>query len=143
MYQQQQVQQPSYQNQMMPSVQQLNGKFVNSFNEVTANDVNMNGQPSLFVKSDLSEIEARAWTPNGMINRVVFKPVENANPSNNTNDATQTDYKAFGDVLGALQNEVKSLSDKIDKFIGGNVYESVSDDPSNEKSTTVSSKPRK
>lgn len=59
-----------YQMQQQPiqtSQMGINGKYVNDFSEVTANDVPMNGLPAVFVKNDRSEIQLREWNPNGQI----------------------------------------------------------------------------
>lgn len=53
--------QNSYQQQMLG----IAGRYVNDFNEITANDVPMNGSPAIFAKNDRSEIQMREWSPNG------------------------------------------------------------------------------
>ena len=53
---------------------QINGRTVNDFNEITANDVPMNGGFAYFPKNDMSEIQLRRWTPQGTIETISFKP---------------------------------------------------------------------
>lgn len=61
----------------------LNGKMVDAVEQITANDVPMDGSVAIFPKKDMSEIYLKSWTPNGTIATVVFKPVleEQANNS--------------------------------------------------------------
>ena len=53
---------------------QVQGKMVSNFNEITANDVPMNGNYATFVKSDMSEIQLRRWNANGTIDTASYKP---------------------------------------------------------------------
>lgn len=71
---QQTLQQP--QMQMQPQQMQLglNGKMVDVVDQITANDVPMDGSVAIFPKKDMSEIYLKSWTPNGTIATVVFKP---------------------------------------------------------------------
>ena len=69
----QQYQQTLQQPQMQMPVG-LNGKIVDSVEQITANDVPMDGSVAIFPKKDMSEIYLKSWTPNGTIATVVFKP---------------------------------------------------------------------
>lgn len=75
----QQYQQALQQSQMQRQTQQmplgLNGKMVDVVDQITANDVPMDGSVAIFPKKDMSEIYLKSWTPNGTIATVVFKPV--------------------------------------------------------------------
>lgn len=75
----QQYQQTLRQPQMQMQTQQmplgLNGKMVDVVDQITANDVPMDGSVAIFPKKDMSEIYLKSWTPNGTIATVVFKPV--------------------------------------------------------------------
>ena len=66
------VQQPQ---SMVPQQLPMVGRYVNDFSEVTANDVPMDGRSAVFVKADMSEIQTRAWSADGKIVPVVFRPV--------------------------------------------------------------------
>lgn len=67
----QQIQQP----QMTPIG--INGKIVPSVENITANDVPMDGSVAFFPKQDMSEIYAKSWNSDGTIRTIVFKPVLN------------------------------------------------------------------
>ena len=106
--------------QIMPQYQQmqlsLQGKIVNNFDEVTANDVPMNGSVAYFPKSDLSEIECRQWNANGTISRTVYKPILD-DSNNNTNNVSSDDFSLKFDTLNerldAIQSEISSIKDSI------------------------------
>ena len=72
---QQALQQPQMQRQTQQMPLGLNGKMVDVVDQITANDVPMDGSVAIFPKKDMSEIYLKSWTPNGTIATVVFKPV--------------------------------------------------------------------
>lgn len=119
MYGQMPVQQP--QQTYVPQAPQMVGRFVNDFNEVTANDVPMDGKWALFPKSDLSEIQARAWSPEGKIIPIVFKPVieEKLNIDAQAKDkievglsdeATKAFMERFDEISERLEKVEKSIN---------------------------------
>lgn len=119
MQMEQQYPQFSQQNQFMQqSVQQqpqgIVGKIVNDFSELTANDVPMNGSAAFFPKSDGSEIQARAWTANGTIQTVVYKPVLDQNQPEGTN-IPQMDFNALNEDVRALREDIKGVREMIEK----------------------------
>lgn len=98
-------QQPPYQpvaNNGIP------GKIVTDFNNVSANDVPMDGSASVFLKSDLSEIQIRKWGADGRIYSTAYKPyTEEKNPIPN--------YQ--GNNLDGLNERLQIIEEKIDKLI--------------------------
>ena len=74
---QQTLQQPQMAGTQMSLPNQpigLKGKMVDTVEQITANDVPMDGSVAIFPKKDMSEIYLKSWTPNGTIATVVFKP---------------------------------------------------------------------
>lgn len=119
MQMEQQFPQFSQQNQFMqqPAQQQpqcIVGKIVNDFSELTANDVPMNGSAAFFPKADGSEIQARAWTANGTIQTVVYRPVQAENQSEVTN-IQQMDFNALNEDVRALREDIKGVREMIEK----------------------------
>ena len=106
--------------QIIPQYQQmqlsLQGKVVNNFDEVTANDVPMNGSVAYFPKSDLSEIECRQWNANGTISRTVYKPIlddSNNNLNNVSSDDFSLKFDTINERLDAIQSEISSIKDSM------------------------------
>ena len=118
------------QNQPMPVQQpvqmqyiqqpQMVGRYVNDFSEVTANDVPMDGRSAVFVKADMSEIQTRAWSADGKIVPVTYKPVlveqkENKEKQENlkfelSDESTKAVMERFDDISDRLEKMEKSLS---------------------------------
>lgn len=119
MQMEQQYPQFSQQNQFMQQPNQpqgIVGKIVNDFSELTANDVPMNGSAAFFPKADGSEIQARAWTANGTIQTIVYKPVQTENQSEATN-IPQMDFNALNEDVRALREDIKGVREMIEKSI--------------------------
>ena len=114
---QQQIQMPTPQ---MP-IQQMQGmvaRFVDGFENITANDVPMN-VGAIFVKNDGSEIQVRQWNANGTIAKTSYLPQIddlNAQTIKNPQEELSSQFDAFKDVLRGIENDVKALSEKIDKI---------------------------
>ena len=99
---------------------QMIGRYVNDFAEVTANDVPMDGRSAVFVKSDLSEIQTRAWSADGKIIPITFRPVpveqkENQEKQENlkidlSDESTKAFMRRFDDISDRLEKMEKSLS---------------------------------
>lgn len=103
-----------FQNYMMQAPQNapyqpagISGKYVNDFNEITANDVPMNGSPSVFLKNDRSEIQIREWNPNGQIVPRLYRAVE---------IVEQAPQDPKDDYSNLIIERLTALEDKIDKL---------------------------
>ena len=111
-----------FQQTIQPPVQTQPGIFariVNDFNTLTANDVPMSGG-AFFVKSDGTEIEQREWASNGQIVTKRFKAILDdlsANPSILSNDAEKGQNTPLEAFLGALEEKVTMLNDKMDEIL--------------------------
>ena len=92
------------------------GKMIESIEIVKATDIPMDGNMYYFPKADGTEIYAKAWGNDGRTRILTFKPVLEDNPNNTPSDDIKIQFGAFGDVLGAIQSELKTLSDKVDKI---------------------------
>lgn len=92
------------------------GKMIESIEIVKATDIPMDGNMYYFPKADGTEIYGKAWLPNGQTRILTFKPVLEDNPNNTPSDDIKIQFGAFSEVLGAIQNELKTLSDKVDKI---------------------------
>lgn len=117
-YQQMQMMQ---QSQTMPVAQQpaptskpatLNGRFINDPSEIMPSEIPMDGTPSIFVAKDSSYIYMKAWSADGTIKTVVFRPVETAPVS--------SDSQSNGneDVMTAIM----ARFDKLEKMVSRNNY---------------------
>lgn len=124
---QMQAQQQNYMGQNMnygqPQVQFLgiNGKFIQAPENITANDVPMDGSVAVFPKQDMSEIICKAWNANGTINTTVYRPVEPVlDTQANISTPTQEDtlYEALNNALEGISAKVDTLTNRFDEYIG-------------------------
>lgn len=118
---QQGLQQPQ-QMQIQPQPQNqfaTLGKFVESIDMVKATDIPMDGNMYYFPKADGTEIYGKRWTSSGTTETISYKPYfenKEQHPSVTMSDELKLQMGAFGEVLGVIQNELKILSDKVDKI---------------------------
>ncbi len=112
---QQQLQVP-FPAQMQP--QGVVARLVDGFENITANDVPMNGG-AIFAKHDGSELQVRQWNANGTITTTRYLPqidgLESQTIKLPSNDF-QSHFDAFNDVLNGIQEDIKVINEKIDKF---------------------------
>ena len=104
------------QNQPVQQLQGLNGRIVEDFSMITANDVPMDAMGALFIKSDGTEIQRRVWTSNGTIATSRFKPVL----EEQTNNLPQAEEKAVFDLSEAstevFMKRFDDITDRLDKM---------------------------
>lgn len=116
-----------YQQALQPTqaIPTLNGRIVDSFDSINANDVPMQGQ-AVFVKSDGSEVQIRAWGKMGNIEMTSYKPIldaKNENAENLPSESGKSKIGAFNAVTDTfntafteLKEQITELSAKFDKL---------------------------
>ena len=92
------------------------GKIVESVDIVKVTDIPMDGNMYYFPKADGTEIYGKQFGMDGKTRILTFKPLLEDNPSNSPSDDIKTQFGAFGEVLGAIQNDIRMLFDKVDKI---------------------------
>lgn len=114
---QQALQQPVVPTQMSGANQfQPLGKIVESMDIVKVTDIPMDGNTYYFPKADGSEIYSKQFMPNGQTRILAFKPLLESEPNNSTPEEEKLKFDTFACVLEGIQNDVRTLSDKIDKI---------------------------
>ena len=93
------------QNQPMTNqVRGINGRVIGNVNEVTPNEVPMDGNVSLFPMSDYSCIYAKMWNTDGTIQTIKFIPVvENAKEAQQTQQLTDAHYNNILERLDKIE----------------------------------------
>lgn len=127
MYQNQQFQQNPYMDQLnqmrvqqlpiqqQPAVYQgMNGRIVEDFSVITANDVPMDGNGAIFIKKDGSEIQHRNWTAQGTIATNVFKPVPAEQPKDLSTGAEKIEIRLPDDVVAMLKKNFEDINKRFD-----------------------------
>lgn len=114
---QQVIQQPMSPTQMSGTSQFAPlGKIVESVDMVKTTDIPMDGNMYYFPKADGTEIYGKAWMANGQTRILTFKPVLDADTSNVSKDDENLKFEALGQVLEGIQNDIKTITDKLDKM---------------------------
>jgi hypothetical protein len=104
-------------NNTMPVYQQANlrstdlhglpGKIINSYNEITPNDVPMNGSVGVFLQSDYSCIYAKAWTSDGTITTVKYVPEKSPQQESKPEPSNDDIMKQLDDIKKMLKSRNK------------------------------------
>ena len=116
------------QNQQFPINQPvvqnpLNGRMVNSIEEITANDVPMNVPYSIFPKNDLSQIYIKSWNANGTIQTIAYASIQ---PENTEQNMPQTDFNALNEDVRALRQEISDRFDRLESSMTNSKTKSTS-----------------
>ena len=124
MQQYQQNLQPVQQQSVPVQPQQamgINGRTVQSMEQITANEVPMDGSLAFFPRQDMAEIYAKQWNADGTIKTVIYRPVmDNAVNSQGNNQNQQITIpddvtQAFMDRFDELSNKMEQLEQAMTK----------------------------
>lgn len=129
-YQQSLQQQPMQMNQqpMPQQIAGINGRIVQTVENINANEVPMDGSMAFFPKQDMSEIYVKGWNADGTIRTIVYKPYTEPGRSNAGNPTadienakfTLSDESAqlFLNKFEELSEKIGQLEDRFDKSLG-------------------------
>lgn len=92
------------------------GKVVDSIDIVKATDIPMDGNAYYFPKADGTEVYCKQWLQNGTTRILTFKPVFESEPNNLSSEEEKLKYDAFNAILEGIQEDVKTLNEKVDKL---------------------------
>lgn len=116
---QQAIQQPVQNNtNLSPGLNMLAslGKVVESMDIVKVTDIPMDGNVYYFPKADGTEIYSKQFMADGKTRILTFKPVLDDNPNTLSQNEEKLNLDVLGQVLEGIQNDIKTLADKIDKI---------------------------
>ena len=114
---QQAIQQPMVPTSMS-GANQFNpfGKIVESIDVVKVTDIPMDGNMYYFPQADGQAIYGKKFLPNGQTQILAFKPSLESEPNNVSIEIEKSKFDTLNEFLVGIQNEVRTLSDKIDKI---------------------------
>ena len=92
------------------------GKIVESMDIVKVTDIPMDGNMYYFPKADGTEIYGKQCGMDGKTRILTFKPLLEDDSNNSSSEDIKTQFGEFGEVLGAIQNDIRMLFDKVDKI---------------------------
>ncbi len=117
-YQQSLQQQPMQINQQ-PIPQQvsgINGRIVQTVENINANEVPMDGSMAFFPKQDMSEIYAKSWNADGTIRTLTFKPVLNDKTDILSGDTEKLEFDLSEKATEGIMAKLNELSEKIEQL---------------------------
>lgn len=103
MPQQSPLQPLTYQQQ---NIKRIPARIISDVQEITPNEVPMDGSVSLFPTSDFTCIYAKAWNANGTIDTVKYIPEASPTKTNNSSE------ELYSVIMGRLDNIEKILTKK-------------------------------
>lgn len=116
----QQTLQPQLQNNpnLTPGLNMLAsiGKVVESMDIVKVTDIPMDGNIYYFPKADGTEIYSKQFMPNGQTRILTFKPILEDDTNILSSEQEKSLYEALNSVLVGIQEDVRTLNDKVDKI---------------------------
>ena len=92
------------------------GKIVESMDIVKVTDIPMDGNMYYFPKADGTEIYGKQFGMDGKTRILTFKPLLEDDDNNSSSEDIKTQFGAFGEVLEGIQNDLKTLNDKVDRI---------------------------
>ena len=110
---------PNIYNYSQPiATQSLVGRYVNDFNEITANDVPMSGV-SVFLKNDRTGIQTRQWSADGRIVVTNYEPKIEPIPSEPNNpslNAFESRFEQITTSVHDVESRLNELAEQVSKL---------------------------
>lgn len=109
----------------------INGRVVDSFDNISVNEVPMTGI-SVFPKTDLSEVVVKKWTPNGTIQTLRFKAFLDDLAPQTTNVSTDEEKSLYDNARVAIQglnDTLAEINSKIDKLMPSTSKKGATNEP--------------
>lgn len=92
------------------------GKIVESIDIVKVTDIPMDGNMYYFPKADGTEIYAKQFGIDGKTRILTFKPLLDGDLNNSSVNEEKLKFDDFNNVLMGIQEDIKTLNEKIDKI---------------------------
>ena len=108
---QQAINTPMQGQQMQPL-----GKMVESIDIVKVTDIPMDGNMYYFPKADGTEIYVKQFGVDGKTRILTFKPVFDDKPNTLSSEEEKLKLDTFNSFLEGIQNDIKTINEKIDKI---------------------------
>lgn len=114
----------NFQNLSNSQPKTLEGKMINSVNDITPDHVPMNGSVGFFPLSDYSRIIAKSWNSDGTITTVEYAPVVQQETTTEKVEEVNPNEAFFSEIIKRLDRLEDRMSNK-------NNYKKNKEDSSN------------
>ena len=115
-FQSQEQIQPQIQQPMPQQIAGINGRIVQSVENINANEVPMDGSMAFFPKQDMSEIYVKGWNADGTIRTLTFKPVLNDKTDVLSGDTEKLEFDLSEKATEGIMAKLNELSEKIEQL---------------------------
>lgn len=102
--------------QPMPPVDAIRGRVVDDINAVVANDVVMDGKPTIFPTKDYACIYVKRWNANGTIDTVPYVPAPDMAPGQGAQNPADI-LNGLSNAFAAFVQEVGARFDRVEQYI--------------------------
>lgn len=110
--QNQQVQYQAMLNQQ--SMNQVPTMITNDFNSISVNNIPMDNNGALFIKSDRSEIVSKHWMPDGTVKTTLYLPQIENRVDNVSQEQIKGQNDAFNEFTDVFNDKINSLFNRLD-----------------------------
>lgn len=108
--------QPQVQQPMPQQIAGINGRIVQTVENINANEVPMDGSMAFFPKQDMSEIYVKGWNADGTIRTLTFKPVLNDKTDILSGDTEKLEFDLSEKATEGIMAKLNELSEKIEQL---------------------------
>lgn len=111
--------QPQVQQPMPQQIAGINGRIVQTVENINANEVPMDGSMAFFPKQDMSEIYVKGWNADGTINTIVYKPYtepKNSQGINNTENIENLKIDLSDESTAVFMQKFDEIFNKFDEL---------------------------
>lgn len=108
--------QQSLQQPMPQQTAGINGRVVQTVENINANEVPMDGSMAFFPKQDLTEIYAKSWNADGTIRTLTFRPILNDKADILSADTDKLEFDLSEKATEGIMAKLNELSEKIEQL---------------------------
>lgn len=83
----------------------ISGKIVDTENDISVNDIPMDGKVHLFILKDYSKVIGKAWTADGKIATSVYVLEQQSQPQTTTDNSREWLQKQFDEIKDILMDK--------------------------------------
>ena len=96
------------------NMNQVPTMITNDFSNISVNNIPMDNNGALFIKSDRSEIVSKHWMPDGTVQTTLYLPQIENTVENVSSETIERQNDAFNTFTDTLNEKINTLIDRLD-----------------------------
>lgn len=96
------------------NMNQVPTMITNDFNSISVNNIPMDNNGALFIKSDRSEIVSKHWMPDGTVQTTLYLPQIENTVENVSSETIERQNDAFNTFTDTFNERINTLIDRLD-----------------------------